>query len=223
MELLTLSNTKLLKGNPRGYMSFVLHLAPGDLSGYEVCIKRSAGCSAACLNTAGRGQQQSVQRGRVRKTVMYFEQRDEFMALLVNNIRRGIAQADRAGLDACFRLNGTSDIPWEKVRINGQTVFELFPEAQFYDYTKILGRRTAQYPNYHLTFSRAENNDADVMKAIQKGMNVAVVFQEMPETYLGLPVVSGDEDDLRFLDPKGVIVGLRAKGRARRDTSGFVV
>ena len=223
MELLTLSNTKLLKGNKRGYMSFILHLAPGDLSGHEVCIKRSPGCTTACLNTAGRGKMNSVQRGRLRKTVMYFEQRDQFMALLVNNIRRGIAQADRAGLDACFRLNGTSDIPWETVRINGQTVFELFPPVQFYDYTKILGRRTAQYPNYHLTFSRAENNDADVMKAIQKGMNAAVVFQEMPETYLGLPVVSGDEDDLRFLDPKGVIVGLRAKGRARRDTSGFVV
>ena len=223
MELLTLSNTKLLKGNKRGYMSFILHLAPGDLSGHEVCIKRSPGCTTACLNTAGRGKMNSVQRGRLRKTVMYFEQRDQFMALLVNNIRRGIAQADRAGLDACFRLNGTSDIPWETVRINGQTVFELFPPVQFYDYTKILGRRTAQYPNYHLTFSRAENNQRDVARAVAAGMNVAVVFREQPETYLGLPVVSGDVDDLRFLDPAGRVVGLTAKGRARRDTSGFVV
>ena len=223
MELLTLSNSKLLKGNKRGYMSFILHLAPGDLSGHEVCIKRSPGCTTACLNTAGRGQMNSVQRGRLRKTVMYFEQRDQFMALLVNNIRRGIAQADRAGLDACFRLNGTSDIPWEKVRVNGQTVFELFPEAQFYDYTKIPGRKVSAYPNYHLTFSRAENNQRDVARAVAAGMNVAVVFREQPETYLGLPVVSGDVDDLRFLDPAGRVVGLTAKGRGRRDTSGFVV
>ena len=223
MELLTLSNTKLLKGNPRGYMSFIVHLAPGDLSGHEVCIKRSPGCTTACLNTAGRGKMNSVQRGRLRKTVMYFEQRDQFMALLVNNIRRGIAQADRAGLNACFRLNGTSDIPWEKVRVNGQTVFDLFPETQFYDYTKIPGRKVSAYPNYHLTFSRAENNQRDVARAVAAGMNVAVVFREQPETYLGLPVVSGDVDDLRFLDPAGRVVGLTAKGRGRRDTSGFVV
>ena len=111
MELLTLSNTKLLKGSKRGYMSFVLHLAPADLSGREVCAKRSPGCTAACLNTAGRGKMNATQRGRLRKTVMYFEQRDEFMALLVNNIRRGVAQAERKDMTACFRLNGTSDIP----------------------------------------------------------------------------------------------------------------
>jgi hypothetical protein len=223
MELLTLSNTKLLKGTKQGYMSFILHLAPGDLSGHEVCVKRSPGCTTACLNTAGRGQMNSTQRGRVRKTMMYFEQRDQFMALLVNNIQRGCAQADRAGLTACFRLNGTSDIPWERVRVRGQTVFELFPEVQFYDYTKIPGRKVSAYHNYHLTFSRAENNDRDVARAVAAGMNVAVVFRTLPDTYLGLPVVSGDVDDLRFLDPAGRVIGLTAKGRGRRDTSGFVV
>jgi len=223
MELLTLSNTKLLKGSKRGYMSFVLHLAPADLSGREVCAKRSPGCTAACLNTAGRGKMNATQRGRLRKTVMYFEQRDEFMALLVNNIRRGVAQAERKDMTACFRLNGTSDIPWEKVRVNGKNVFELFPDVQFYDYTKILGRKTAAYPNYHLTFSRAENNERDVARAIAAGLNIAVVFKEQPTQYRGLPVVSGDEDDLRFLDPANVVVGLTAKGRAKRDTSGFVV
>jgi len=165
----------------------------------------------------------ATQRGRLRKTVMYFEQRDEFMALLVNNIRRGVAQAERKDMTACFRLNGTSDIPWEKVRVNGKNVFELFPDVQFYDYTKILGRKTAAYPNYHLTFSRAENNERDVARAIAAGLNIAVVFKEQPTQYRGLPVVSGDEDDLRFLDPANVVVGLTAKGRAKRDTSGFVV
>lgn len=223
MELLTLSNTKLLKGTKRGYMSFVLHLAPGDLSGREVCPKRTPGCTAACLNTAGRGKQNSVQRGRLRKTAMYFDQRDAFMHLLINNIGRAVRQAERADMTPCIRLNGTSDIPWKRVRVDGKNVFELFPDVQFYDYTKILERKVTALPNYHLTFSRAENNDSDVERAIAAGMNVAVVFREVPETYQGLPVISGDEDDLRFLDPAGVIAGLKAKGRAKKDTSGFVV
>jgi hypothetical protein len=223
MELLTLSNTKLLKGTKRGYMSFVLHLAPGDLSGHEVCPKRTPGCTAACLNTAGRGKQNSVQRGRLRKTAMYFDQRDAFMHLLINNIGRAVRQAERADMTPCIRLNGTSDIPWKRVRVDGKNVFELFPDVQFYDYTKILERKVTALPNYHLTFSRAENNDSDVERAIAAGMNVAVVFREVPETYQGLPVISGDEDDLRFLDPAGVIVGLKAKGRAKKDMSGFVV
>ena len=223
MELLTLSNTKLLKGTKRGYMSFVLHLAPGDLSGREVCPKRTPGCTAACLNTAGRGKQNSVQRGRLRKTAMYFDQREAFMHLLINNIGRAERQAERAGMTPCIRLNGTSDIPWKRVRVDGKNVFELFPDVQFYDYTKILERKVTALPNYHLTFSRAENNDSDVERAIAAGMNVAVVFREVPETYQELPVISGDEDDLRFLDPAGVIVGLKAKGRAKKDTSGFVV
>jgi len=223
MELLTLSNTKLLKGTKRGYMSFVLHLAPGDLSGREVCPKRTPGCTAACLNTAGRGKQNSVQRGRLRKTAMYFDQRDAFMHLLINNIGRAVRQAERADMTPCIRLNGTSDIPWKRVRVDGKNVFELFPDVQFYDYTKILERKVTALPNYHLTFSRAENNDSDVERAIAAGMNVAVVFREVPDTYQGLPGISGDEDDLRFLDPAGVIVGLKAKGRAKKDTSGFVV
>ena len=102
-------------------------------------------------------------------------------------------------------------------------MFQLFPDVQFYDYTKILNRKVQAYPNYHLTFSRAESNDRDVAKAIAAGMNVAVVFDEMPKRYMGKRVVNADTDDLRFLDPKGVVLGLTAKGRAKKDTSGFVV
>ena len=100
--------------------------------------------------------------------------------------------------------------------------FEMFDYVQFYDYTKVLGRKVAKYKNYHLTFSAADGNDADVDKAIAQGMNVAMVFDKVPETYMGRPVIDADEDDLRFLDPKGVIAGLKAKGRAKKDTSGFV-
>jgi hypothetical protein len=106
-------------------------------------------------------------------------------------------------------------------------MFTAFPEVQFYDYTKVLGRKVVDIANYHLTFSAADGNDSDVAKAIQQGYNVATVFGikktlPMPETYMGMPVFNGDESDLRFLDPKGVVVGLYAKGKAKKDTTGFV-
>jgi hypothetical protein len=224
VNLLTTNNNKLVKGQQRGYMSFVLHLAPADSSGREVCPKRSPGCTEACLNRAGLGQVKMVQAGRLRKTQWYHEDRKGFMEQLVLDIEAGIRRAERRGLTPCFRLNGTSDIPWERVRLGGKNVFELFPTVQFYDYTKMLNRKVSGYKNYHLTFSRSETNDRDVAKAMADGMNVAVVFGELPKRYLGRRVVSGDQDDLRFLDPKKIIVGLKAKGiRGRRDESGFVV
>jgi hypothetical protein len=121
-----------------------------------------------------------------------------------------------------FRLNGTSDLAWEKYTIGDQNIFELFPDVQFYDYTKVLGRKVQKYKNYHLTFSAADGNDTDVEKAVAAGMNVAMVFDKLPETYMGRPVFNADETDLRFLDPAGVIAGLKAKGRAKKDTTGFV-
>lgn len=223
MKLLTVNNTKILKGAGRGYMTFILHLAPADSSGVEVCPKRTPGCTTACLNTAGRGKMHKVQAGRLRKTRLYHEDRESFMAQLIWDIRAGIRKAQREDAIPCFRLNGTSDIPWERVRVDGKNVFEIFPDVQFYDYTKMLNRKVSAYKNYHLTFSRAENNDRDVAKAIAQGMNVAVVFRELPETYLGLRVVDADDDDLRFLDPTNVVLGLKAKGRAKKDTTGFVV
>lgn len=225
MKLFTTGNPKLMKGEKKGYLSFVLHLAPADLSGYETCPKRTEGCTAVCLNTAGRGgifkkgeSTNVIQQARIRKTKMFFEQREQFLADLENDIRLGIKQAEKQGLIPCFRLNGTSDIAWEKYGI-----IEKFPDVQFYDYTKIRNRKVAHLPNYHLTFSKAESNDMDVRLAASAGMNVAVVFKNLPATYIGRQVVNGDDTDLRFLDPKGVVVGLKAKGKAKKDTSGFVV
>lgn len=234
MKLLTVGNTKTMKGEAFGYQTFILHLAPSDLSGYgNTCPKATAGCKAACLNTAGRGGMfkpggtNTIQEARKRKTILFFTDRRQFMIDLFDDIRRAINTAKKKNMVPVFRLNGTSDIAWEKYTLNEQTVFEAFPDVQFYDYTKILGRKVSHIPNYHLTFSAADGNDADVEKAIVAGMNVATVFglkktQPMPEAYLGRTVFNGDDSDLRFLDPKGVIVGLYAKGRARKDTSGFV-
>lgn len=238
MKLLTVGNTKTVKGEKYGYQTFILHLAPADLSGYETCPKRTEGCTAACLNTAGRGGMfkpggtNTIQEARKRKTRMFFEQREEFMALLVKEIESARKKAEKSNMIAVFRLNGTSDIAFEKYEVvrEGKTyknIFQAFPFTQFYDYTKILGRKVAGEQNYHLTFSAADGNDTDVLKAIAQGYNVATVFglkktEPMPATYNGRPVFNGDDSDLRFLDPKGVIVGLYAKGRAKKDTTGFV-
>lgn len=231
MSLLTVGNPKLLKGQAQGYLSSVLHFAPADLSGKEVCPKRTKGCTDACLNTAGRGgifkkgeTTNVIQQARIRKTKYFFENRSAFLSELLKDIVKTIKKAEKQNLIPVFRLNGTSDLSWEKYEIlEGRNIFQMFPQVQFYDYTKINNRKVSHIPNYHLTFSAADGNDMDVRIAISNGMNVAVVFHNVPETYLGRPVINGDETDLRFLDPKGVIVGLKAKGKAKKDTSGFVV
>ena len=233
MSLLTVGNPKLLKGQKKGYLSSVLHLAPANLSGKEVCPKRTAGCTAACLNTAGRGgifkkgeTTNVIQQARIRKTKAFFENRQAFLNELTVEIIKTKTKAEKQGLIPVFRLNGTSDLAWEKyeVMLSGKNIFQLFPQVQFYDYTKINNRKVSHIPNYHLTFSNADGNINDVLAAKYAGLNIAVVFKkELPKTYLGLPVINGDETDLRFLDPKGVIVGLKAKGKAKKDTTGFVV
>jgi hypothetical protein len=239
MNLLSVGNPKTLKGMQQGYNTYILHLAPATLSGYNTCPKATHGCAAACLNTAGRGgmfkkgeNTNTIQQARIRKTKMFYENRDQFMSLLVKDILLAIKQSEKKGLIPVFRLNGTSDISFEKYSVKMGNVyytniFEAFPNIQFYDYTKVLGRKVKHIPNYHLTFSAADGNDNDVYAAIQQGYNIATVFgikkgSPMPEYYNGLPVFNGDESDLRFLDPKGVIVGLYAKGKAKKDNTGFV-
>jgi hypothetical protein len=224
-KLLSTANPKIQKGTKQGYLSFILHLAPADLSGRETCPKRTAGCTAACLNTAGRGGMfkrgettNMIQKARIRKTKYFFEARDYFMQDLYEDIKKAIRFAERKGLTPVFRLNGTSDLSWEKYTINDKNIFELFPTVQFYDYTKVLGRKVSQYKNYHLTFSKADGNDADVAEALLQGMSVVAVYDKIPA---GVP--SADETDLRFLDPKGIMLGLKAKGKAKKDYSGFVI
>jgi hypothetical protein len=239
MKLLSTGNPKVLKGMKQGYNTYILHLAPANISGYETCPKRTAGCTAACLNTAGRGGMfkkgettNVIQQARIRKTQFFFEERNGFFEWLVKDIELAIKQSIKKKLIPVFRLNGTSDLAWEKYEVvrNGKlyrNIFSAFPDVQFYDYTKILGRKIQNIENYHLTFSAADGNDDDVKKAIKQGYNVATVFglkktEPMPDQYMGLPVFNGDESDLRFLDPEGVVVGLYAKGKAKKDTTGFV-
>jgi len=227
-KLLSTANPKIQKGTKLGYLSFILHLAPADLSGRETCPKRTAGCTAACLNTAGRGGMfkrgettNSIQRARIRKTQYFFSDRAGFMLDLAYDIQKAIRFAEKQGLTPVIRLNGTSDLSWEKYEVPvfcTENIFELFPNVQFYDYTKVLGRKVKHIPNYHLTFSKADGNDSDVAEALMQGMSVVAVYDEIPAD-----VPSADETDLRFLDPKGIMLGLKAKGRAKKDYSGFVI
>lgn len=229
--LLSTGNPKTLKGEAQGYMTYIMHLAPWTVSGMgNTCPKATAGCIKSCLNKAGRGgmfkkgeDTNAIQRARIRKAQLFFSNRDVFMQALVKDITKAIKQAEKKGFIPVFRLNGTSDISWEKYEVvEGKNIFQMFPEVQFYDYTKVIGRKVSSYTNYHLTFSKADGNDKDVDVAIANGMNIAAVFDKLPETYKGVPVFNADESDLRFLDPKG-IAGLKAKGPAKKDTTGFVI
>jgi hypothetical protein len=230
-KLLSTANPKIQKGTKLGYLSFILHLAPSTLSGHNTCPKATPGCISACLNTAGRGGMfkrgettNMIQKARIRKTMSFFADREQFMFDLVKDIRKGIKQAAKLGLTPVFRLNGTSDLSWEKYEVEGaDNIFALFPDVQFYDYTKVLGRKTTGIANYFTLFSAADGNDADVLKAMAQGMNVAAVFDKVPAEYNGKAVIDADEHDLRFLDAKGVVAGLKAKGRAKKDYSGFVI
>lgn len=223
------NNAKTVKGDGSEYLTAIMYLTPWKSVGVNVCPNaEQAGCVEGCLNTAGRGAMNSVQRARARKTEWFARDRDGFMRQLVTDISKFVAYCEKRGITPCVRLNGTSDIRWEKIKIDGLCLMEYFPSVVFYDYTKIANRRDVP-SNYHLTFSYSEANPAyaaQVDKALASGMNMAVVFrskESIPQNFLGRVVIDGDKDDLRFLDPKGVIVGLYAKGKAKKDTSGFVV
>jgi hypothetical protein len=225
MKLLTTQNYKTTKGEKLGIMTGILYLAPAKISGYEVCPRRSEGCTKSCLYSAGRGAFNTVQKSRVAKTKMFFEQRDAFMDQLRKDIKSLVNKANKQSMVPAIRLNGTSDIEWTRLG-----VVEEFPNVQFYDYTKVLNRVTKEQPsNYHITFSKNESNDVECLVAIKSGVNVAVVFdtkkgEDLPKTWNGAPVYDGDDTDARFLDPKGgYVIGLRAKGKARKDQTGFVV
>ena len=216
-------NAKTVKGQKKGYLTGILYLAPSTLSGYQVCpFAKVAGCEKSCLNTAGRGAMNSVQKARIAKTKYFMEDQEAFMEQLVKEIRALIKKAEKMDLIPVVRLNGTSDILWERVGVGGDggigysNLMEMFPELQFYDYTKHIKRNVPK--NYHITFSYSP------MYGKKSDHNMAVVFKgKIPVKFMGRKVVNGDENDLRFLDQRNVIVALKAKGKAKKDTSGFVV
>lgn len=226
-NLLTVDNAKTVKGEKLRYLTGILYLAPSRESGFNTCPKATEGCAKACLFTAGHAAiHPHINRARIQKTLNFFNNREQFLNDLRSSIKRIIRIARKKRMKPVIRLNGTSDIDFARFGI-----YKEFPNVQFYNYTKIPKYiANNQDPNHHLTFSRAESNEKDVEYVLNNfpDTNVAVVFntarsKPLPTEWKGRKVVDGDSHDLTFLDGKGVIRGLRAKGRARKDESGFVV
>jgi hypothetical protein len=214
-------DAKTKKGLKKGFLTGIMYFAPAKLSGIEVCPSRSLGCTSACLFTAGRGRFYSITRQRVIKTLAFHFNQQRFIEVIKKSIRSLLVKAKNKGLIPVVRLNGTSDILWER----NTDILQTFPNVQFYDYTKVAGRFNFPIPsNYHLTFSMSENNELMAASVLKKGFNVAIVFRttEYPTDIVGYEVINGDTTDLRFLDKKGCIVALKAKGKAKKDVSGFV-
>ena len=225
-------NAKTSKGEKLGYKTLIMYLSPDkqNTQGKNLCAKSTAGCRAACLFTAGRGRFTMTKIARLHKTEYFLRDRQRFMLHAAIEIAEAIQRYGAENL--AIRLNGTSDIPFENIPVgNFSSLMAMFPDVQFYDYTKVFSRLNDKLPaNYHLTFSRAETtlNHAETALALKLGYNVSAVFNilnetELPETYMGYPVVNGDMHDLTFIHPKNVVVGLKAKGDGRKDTSGFVI
>jgi hypothetical protein len=228
------SDAKTVKGETLGFLTGILYLAPANTTKWNTCsMAKTAKCDVACLYKAGRGAMNSVQTARINKTIWFFTEQNSFMQQLVVDIAKIIKKAKKKGLQPLVRLNGTSDIRWETVGftdtdgIEYVNIFAAFPDVTFYDYTKDVNRKDLP-TNYDVTFSYSgvEGFQPFVNKALLNNMRMAVVFrkeQDIPATFMGIRVVSGDKSDVRHLDDDGVIVGLYAKGKAKLDTTGFVV
>jgi hypothetical protein len=205
-----------------------LYLAPDDLADGKRTLcpyAKIAKCSEACLNTAGMGKFSNVQQARIRKSLLFLNDQKEFLKLLVADVHKFLKECEKLGKLPALRLNGTSDIQWETIEIeDGKNIFEMFPQIQWYDYTKIPTRKVDHIPNYHLTWSYSEANDKYAKLFDKVPNNKAVVFNNfLPKVFKGLKVIDGDTHDMRFLDDSNVVVGLLAKANAKKDTTGFVI
>ena len=221
------TNSKTAKNNIK---TFILYIAPHTMNnkGVNLCPKASKGCTIACLYSAGRGKFSNVQNARINKANYYINDKMKFVNQLASEIRKKIKTARKKGEKIAFRLNGTSDLDFVYLlkKYANLDIESLKDVAKFYDYTKILGKaiKYLKHPNYTVTFSRAEDNEKDTLKALKTGCNVAAVFNgSLPKKYKGYKVINGDKTDLEMLSYNNVILGLTAKGEAKKDTSGFVI
>ena len=226
--LLTTNNAKTIKGEKLGYITYILYMSAytQNAKGINVCSHASAGCAASCLVGSGfGGMYTGVQKGRIDKTNYFLSNRTAFLFQLKSEIEKAIRKHEGNAI-VTIRLNGTSDLPYEKYKVfEGKNIFEIFPSVQFYDYTKNHTRFDKVLPsNYDLTFSRSETNHDKAMELLKRGINCAMVFDKLPSTFEGFEVINADLDDLRFLDKKGVICGLKYKkmtGRGANNAEAF--
>ena len=225
------NNPKTVKSDKGGvYLTAILNLFPGSP---RICAWSTVGCREACLHQAGNPVYQAGKdRARLARTELFLNDRGAFLRRLLRDISQHCRKAERKGVLPAIRLNGTSDIVWETI---APELFSAFPNVVYYDYTKAAHRLTADWrarkmpANYDLTLSFSGANWAKCETALNDGGKVAAVFggisrtAELPQFYKGFPVVDGDETDLTFTRPAGSILGLRAKGPAKKDRSGFVI
>jgi len=235
-SLLTTENHKTIKGEKLGFKTYILYMSPftANSQGINLCPHASAGCVQSCLVGSGfGGMYPKVAAGRKNKSEYFLADRVKFLEQLDFEIARAI-RLNKGKNKVAVRLNGTSDIRWEKFKVReGKNLFELYPQIKFYDYTKNHLRFDQELPkNYSLVFSRSETNEEKALDLLARGFNVSVVFNKLPKTYKGYKVVDGDISDLRFKDKKGVIIGLKYKVNTGKNgaennlsakTSGFVV
>jgi hypothetical protein len=236
----SVDSAKAVKAREFGYLNGINYMAPANLAGAgNLCPHASPGCLALCLGwfsgqagiVANDSDINAARASRIAKARLFMSDRKAFFQLAIDGACNVLRQARRQGLRPCLRLNGSTDIAWERVKMeSGLTLIEFFDRVQFVDYTKNVKRALAhargELPaNYHLTFSRSETNHLECLWVLQAGGNVAVVSSAArPALWHGFPTVDGDLSDLRHLDPRGSVVWLSPKGRkAARDTSGFVV
>jgi hypothetical protein len=204
-----------------GELTYSLYLAPGNLSGYETCPGRTVECSKYCLNESGHNtmsmNDEMINKSRITKTRLFFENRPFFMDWMIAEIKSAKAKADKLGFKLSIRLNNTSDINPERfyiirdnVKIN---IFQLFPDIQIYDYTKVFSRLqlSKKYPNYNLTYSYTGYNHKECITALSHGYKIAVVFLNVPQTFMNHDVIDGDLNDLRFKEKNPAVVGLKYK------------
>ena len=200
---------------------YTIYLAPANMSGYEVCPMRTAECTLLCLNESGHNKiktrEDKINTSRIKKTQLFFQNRDFFTKWVIAEIKSAKEKAEKLGYRFSVRLNNTSDLSPESfyTKIDGRmkNLLEIFPDTQFYDYTKIPKRikLMKKYPNYDVTFSFSGENMDDCLKMLKKNVRVVMVFDEVPKKYLGTKVIDGDSYDMRYLDEQNVIVGLKFK------------
>lgn len=214
------SSSKIAKGLKYNEMTYILYLAPAEQSGYNVCPMSTEECRTACLSESGHNRidikKNAINKARIKKTKLFFEERNFFMSWLVTEITKAKIDADTKGYRFSVRINGTSDIDLTTFKIGGRNILEIFPLIQFYDYTKVAKRfkMLNKYPNYDLTYSFSGYNMIQCLDLLEnKKGRVAMVFEGkiLPKTFLGYKVIDGDEYDMRYLDKQGVIVGLKFK------------
>lgn len=228
-------SSKIMKNQKVSHnYTYVIYLAPASTSGYNICSHSTPECRIGCLATSGRAGMELLsgntrtQNARIKKSKLFSENTQYFMAWVIAEIGMYQRKAIRDGYDFSVRLNGTSDICYNSIKINGKTIFEIFPDTNFYDYTKSNLKFENKPNNYHLTFSYTGRNWLQCEVLLKQEFNVAMVFNvkngnELPTMFNGYEVIDGDLTDARFLDKKGVIVGLKFKRIADKEAQKTVI